>query len=55
MVSKDVNDIAKILIGPNATAQDLGSVESIANALPPQESAQMMTDLKADPNWKELP
>ena len=55
MISKDVNDIARILLGSNATAQDLGSLEAIANALPPQESAQMMADLKADPNWKELP
>ena len=55
LISKDVNDIAKILIGPNAIAQDLGSVEAIMSALPTQQATKMITDLKADPNWKELP
>ena len=54
MVSTDINEIAKLLIGPNASASDLGSVEAISAALP-DKGAQMMADLKADPNWKELP
>jgi hypothetical protein len=53
MVSKDVNDVAKILLGPTATANDLGSVEAIMNALP-DKGQQMIADLRADPNWKEL-
>ena len=54
MVSRDINDIAKILISPTANANDLGSVESIANAMP-DKGEQMMQELRADPNWKELP
>lgn len=55
LVSRDVNDVATILLGPNANAQDLGSLEAIVNALPQQQANQMMAELKADPNWKELP
>ena len=54
MISRDINDIAKILISPTANANDLGSVESIANAMP-DKGEQMMQELRADPNWKELP
>jgi hypothetical protein len=53
MVATDLDEIAKILIGPNATAKDLGSVESIVKALGPK-GAQLLADLKADPNWKEV-
>lgn len=53
MVSKDVNDVAKILLGPSASAADLGSVEAIMNALP-DKGQQMLADLRADPNWKEI-
>lgn len=54
LVSNDVDTIAKTLLGPQATAADLGSVESIMSALPKDQADQLMTTLKADPNWKEI-
>ena len=53
-VSDDIDEIAKILLGPTATAANLGSVESIAKSLPKDQADQMMADLKADPSWKEV-
>lgn len=46
----NLDKIAKTLIGANATAQDLGSVESIAKALP-DGGKEMMTDLGQDANF----
>jgi len=47
LISNDLDKIAKELISPNATGKDLGSVESIAKALP-DGGKQMMTDLEQD-------
>jgi hypothetical protein len=48
LVSNDLDNIAKQLIGPNATARDLGSVESILAKMP---SAKEIVDRQeADPN-----
>ena len=48
LVSNDLDNIAKQLIGPNATAKDLGSVESIVAKMP---SAKEIVDRQeADPN-----
>lgn len=54
LISNDINDIAKLLLGKNAVARDLGSVESIMRALPAAEAEQMLADLKVDPSWKEV-
>jgi len=54
LISNDVDAIAKELLGPQATAADLGSVESIMKALPKDQADQLMATLKADPNWKEV-
>jgi hypothetical protein len=54
IVSTDLDEIAKTLIGPNAGAKDLGSVESIVAALGTR-GQQFLADLKADPAWKEYP
>ena len=53
LVSTDLDEIAKILIGPNAAAKDLGSVEAIVKALGPK-GEQFLADLRADPAWKEV-
>ena len=50
LVSSNLDDIAKKLIGDNATAKDLGSVESILAALPPDRAAELQAELEADPN-----
>lgn len=54
MISNDIDTIAKTLLGPQANAADLGSVESIMAALPKDQADQLMATLKADPNWKEV-
>jgi hypothetical protein len=54
LISNDINNIAKLLLGRNAVARDLGSVESIMRALPAAEAEQALAELKSDPNWKEL-
>jgi hypothetical protein len=46
----DIDQIAKALLGPNATGRDLGSVESIAKALP-DGGKEMLADLENDENF----
>ena len=48
LVSNDLNNIAKQLIGPNATASDLGSVESILAKMP--SAKEIVDKYEADPN-----
>ena len=52
-ISNDVDAVAKTLLGANATAQDLGSVESILQKLPKPEADNLLTTLRSDPNWEE--
>lgn len=54
-ITHDIDEVAKHLLGPNATAKDLGSLETMMDALPPEEAQQMLTDLRADKAWSELP
>jgi len=53
MVSNDIETVAKIFLGNSATAADLGSVESILKKLPKNEADNLLTNLRADPNWEE--
>ena len=55
VVSRDLDQIAKMIIGPNASAKDLGSVESIMAALPKQKADAMLNDLRQNKDWSELP
>ena len=48
LVSNDLDNIAKQLIGPNATARDLGSVESILAKMP--SAKEIVARQEADPN-----
>ena len=48
LVSNDLENIAKQLIGPNATAGDLGSVESILAKMP--SAKEIVDKYEADPN-----
>ena len=48
LVSNDLENIAKQLIGPNATASDLGSVESILAKMP--SAKEIVDKYEADPN-----
>jgi hypothetical protein len=54
-VTDDLDEVAKALIGPNASSKDLGSVESILSALPKDQADALLAKAKEDPNWKEVP
>lgn len=47
LVSNNLDEVAKILIGPNAKGKDLGSVESIVAAMGPA-GEQFLANLEAD-------
>ena len=52
-ITSDINEIAKLLLGPNARKQDMGSVEAIVAALG-KEGEELLANIRAnDPNWKE--
>ena len=55
LVSDDMDVIAKTIFGQQASAKDLGSVESILAALPKAEADALLAKAKEDPNWHELP
>ena len=55
LVSNNLDEIAKILIGPKATAKALGSVESIAKALGKERGDKMMADLTSDKGFNPPP
>lgn len=55
LVADDWDDIAKILIGPSATGNDLDSVEAIMKALPQGQAQELMAYVKQDKNWSEKP
>lgn len=52
LVTNNIDEVAKELIGPNASAKDLGSVESMAKALP-DGGKQMMADLGQDAEFQK--
>jgi len=52
-ITSDIDEIAKLILGPNARREDMGSVEAIVAALG-TEGDQLLANIKAnDPNWKE--
>lgn len=55
LVSDDLNEIARILLGSGSSSRDLGSVESILKALPQDQAEALLAKAKEDPNWKEVP
>jgi UDP-N-acetylmuramoylalanine--D-glutamate ligase len=48
----DIDTIAKTLLGPNASAKDIGSYESILAALPKERATALQTTLDQDPGWQ---
>lgn len=50
-ISNNVNEIAKILL--NSSASSLDCVESILNSFPKTKSAELLSTIQQDPNWKE--
>jgi hypothetical protein len=54
LVTDNIDKVAQVLLGPNATGQDIGSVEQIMAALGTEAGDALLADLRSDPNWKEL-
>lgn len=54
LVTNDIDEVARTLLGPNATGKDIGSVEQILAALGKEAGDALLADLRNDPNWKEL-
>jgi hypothetical protein len=52
-VADDLDSVAQILLGNNATAANLGSVEAILKSLPDDQAAALLDRAKQDPNWVE--
>jgi hypothetical protein len=55
LVADDLDGVAQLLLGNGHSAKDLGSVESILNALPKDQADALLARAKEDPNWKEVP
>ena len=54
LVTDNIDQVAKTLLGPNASGKDIGSVEAIMAALGKEKGDALLADLRSDPNWKEL-
>ena len=54
LISSNIDEIARTLLGPNASGKDIGSVEAIVAALGKEKGDALLADLRSDPNWKEL-
>jgi len=53
LVADDWDEIAKVLIGPNATGDNLSSVEAIMQSLPHEEAQTLLAHVKQYKNWVE--
>ena len=55
-ITYDLDEIAKRLLNPNATAKDLGSIESIMAAVPDQAlKNEILQRASEGPSWKTAP
>ena len=54
LVTDNIDQIAKTLLGPNASGKDIGSVEAIMAALGKEKGDALLADLRSGANWKEL-
>jgi len=50
-ISNNLDEIAKVLLGGNRNANDLGSLESILAAMPKDKADALMAELEQDRNW----
>jgi hypothetical protein len=51
LLTNDLDDIAKTLLGDGAKGSDLGSVEAILAKLPKDRADKIMQTLSQDPSW----
>jgi len=54
LITNNIDEVARTLLGPNARGKDIGSVEQILAALGKEAGDALLADLRNDPNWKEL-
>ena len=54
LIATDLNEIAKMVIGPNASSKDLESYEAISSTLNPQDAKELQTRLEQDRNWNKV-
>lgn len=55
LISTNMDEIAQRLLGPRATSRDLGSVESIMNALPITQREKIYSLASSGQSWKSVP
>jgi hypothetical protein len=53
LVADDWDDIARVLIGPDATGDNIDSVEAIMASLPEDQAQALLAHVKQDKNWAE--
>jgi hypothetical protein len=53
LITRDIDRIAYILLGVNATAKDIANFENIQSAMSSQQAQEMLNTLRQDANWKE--
>ena len=53
LVADEWDDIAKTLIGPEATGDNIDSVEAIMASLPLEQGQALLAHVKQDKNWAE--
>ena len=53
LVADEWDDIARTLIGPNATGDNIDSVEAIMASLPEEQAQALLAHVKQDKNWAE--
>jgi len=54
MYAIDWDDIAQILLGPDATGTDLDSVEAILAKLPAEQGQDLLERCRKDKQWYEI-
>lgn len=55
LLSTDIDEVARLLLGKNANKEDLASVESILNFLPKEKADEVLAGVRQDKAWKENP
>jgi hypothetical protein len=53
LVADDWDEMAKVLIGPDASGHNLSSVEAIMKSLPHDQAQALLAHVKQDKNWVE--
>jgi len=53
LVADDWDEMAQVLLGPNANGQNLGSVEAIMKSLPAEDAQALLAHVQQDKNWVE--